>query len=166
MNVTRGHSLPEDPSPRWREQFHREPKTPGQGLRTALLLPTACLRQASHLLGTAVGQPLLAVAVKATGAPAGGTKGQRRGGVGVGWIEKLSPSFPPIQQPLPQGSAGQAPGDHWAAALSTRRLWNRESDPPAPSIPFPGAGVGICETLTFFLPQLPRTKASPSPTSV
>lgn len=69
----------------------------GRGLQPCPL-PTR-LTSASHLLGTAVGQPLLAVAVKATGTSAGGI--QRPEGV-MGLTEK--PALTPCSNKLSKGS--------------------------------------------------------------
>ena len=62
-----------------------------QGVGLQPCPPPTRLTSASHLLGTAVGQPLLAVAVKATGTSAGGN--QEAGGV-MGLTEKPSPPLP------------------------------------------------------------------------
>lgn len=123
-------------SPRAKDALGRA--TGGGACWQPYLFPTAGLTEASYLLGTAVGQPLLAVAVKTTGASARGPKGKKCDGL----TEKPSPSFhsaPPPQfinsspmmmarrGPISQGCSDQ---DHWAGALlSTRQLWDRKPSP-------------------------------------
>lgn len=83
----------------------------GRGLMAVLQFPTAWLAEASHLLGTAIGQPLLAVAIKTTGASARGPKGKRC----VGLTEKPSASFGPFSNSSPmmvrRGPTSQGCGD-------------------------------------------------------
>lgn len=93
-------------------------------------IPTPQLTEASHL-GTAIGQPLLAVAVEATGTSAGDQKDR----VARTLTKKPSPHILLCSNSSPmivrrgltsQGQGDQTPQNHCPGALSTLWLWDWE----------------------------------------